>query len=334
MRPLFQLPQGPYELTPGLRLTYIRSMEKQFRHIYRHPSNRTPYHFRFAVSSAVFKDPMLLGRPAGVFRADCWGVTPVSCPDRDALFNSPSFAGKRDLVDEGFEPNTAARFPRSCSFQTKEEAALECDFWKLVLLKRFFLEIPFSHGSLSEYIEAARVTPGLMDPYVRLNDENQWSHELLDFIAQHREKLWQHRDANKPELDLDAFESWAREHNDRDLLVWVACIRDAQKSLEQFSGSNPESTVVGRLQTVLKYLDHVLDARTPEARYGSRFFSRLNQFSNSLQSLRSVRDAAVTLLTDIESERQRLKTELNTLVSNRPPPTPSNEPLGDFRVTV
>jgi len=255
---------------------------------------------------------MRQGRPVSVFKADCWGYT-IPSEVKEQLAKR----GLQHCVNEDSGPNTASRFPVSTSFTTKEECALECDFWKLVLLKKFFLSIPFSHGSVEEYLSAAEMAQ--QTPLERLENDDAWGAELHDFIEQHRAQLWQHRDLNKPELDLDAFEKHAREKDDWRLRSWVEGVREAQKDLEQFNRSTPGS-LVERIETTHKYFCSAASARVPQCRSGSPFAARLNEYNNAVAvAVVSVRDKGEKLIQEIEKERARLTAALEKLTNERPP---------------
>lgn len=211
------------------------------------------------------------------------------------------------LIDRGFEKG-GQRFPRADAFSSMEAAALECDFWKLVLLKRFFLVIPFSHGSLSEYLDAA--TQAGRNPLADYSEETAWSEELKDFIACHNEKLAQHREVNKPKIDLDGLEVLAKSpgNYNGELYLWVLRMREAQEQLAQFEATQPGQEIE-RLRTLIKYITLLVEARMPE---------RHADIVASVQSLRPTLKLCIDELRLLEDKKHSLELALETLKSITP----------------
>jgi hypothetical protein len=251
------------------------------------------------VSSDVFRVPDRPGRPPGVFNADCWGTTPQDP-------NEP-----RVLVKQSEEPNTAARFPMATAFTSRAQAALECDFWKLVLRRHYYLEIPWSHGTIEAYLEAAQMAC-VPHPLERLKDESQWTHELLDFIAQHQSQLFQHRDAHKPELDLDGFERWARENYSYTMMGWVHHVRSLQNDLSSLPKQD-------RLHTLSKHLTHLSGCRLPESSSNPVFARRLSALATGISATAGLANDCDTLIIELEDERRRITYDLKKLIESRPP---------------
>lgn len=260
-----------------------------------------PFKFEFRVSSDTFRNPHRMGRPPGVFKADCWGRTPsgISHPSKKAI----------DRGEFGH-----ARFPLATAFSSLHDAALECDFWKLVLRRKFFLEIPWSHGSLDAFIEASRAANEETDPTVRVYDESKWTLELQDFICDHQALLLQHRDAHKPEVDLDEWERVARKDGVRALLVWVQQMRDIARELEsipELDVKRAQSIITG-LTSLRKFSD-----------FSSPQFSPANKF---LSELRMGAMLCEHLVDKVESRRRDLKSAWSSLLANRPPAISDTEP--------
>jgi len=245
----------------------------------------------------VFRDPSVFGRPAGVFNADCYGYTP----------QDPSDTRMKVKLSE--DPNTKRRFPLATGFKDKNEAAIECDFWKLVLRKKYFLEIPWSHGTYEAFLEAAQFAQ--RDPIAELEDESRWTHELLDFLSEHLCLLHKHRDAHKPELDLDEWERAAKKLPSRALVVWVQRVQAAQRELD----SLPD---VGRLKAMVNSLSAVRRYRPFE----SNVFSSVNK---GLLSLARFATECDTLVSDLENKKREMKTALAALISLRPPAIPDSD---------
>ena len=309
-----------HKLTWSTSVTYIWDVQSklnsrdlpvssQFRHVYYSvAAGNTPHHFRFSVSSDVFKDPSVFGRPVGVFNADCYGYTP----------QDPSDTRMRVKLSE--DSNTKRRFPLATGFKDKAEAAVECDFWKLVLRRKYFLEIPWSHGTYEAFIEAAHFAQ--RDPLAELEDESRWTHELVDFINEHQAKLLQHRDAHKPELDLDEWEKAAKKLPSRALFVWVQQVRAAQRELEQFEANT--RGMEDRLKTLLKYYTSIRDARKPECLAG-KFAGRVMGLNTVIQSGIQAHSSISGLLQDMDKEQAQLESALNTLTNSRPPAIPDSD---------
>jgi len=295
------------KLTRGGSPTYIPcvinkriSGAKKFRHVYCHISRKTPWHFRFSVTSPIFKDPEHFGRPIGVFNADCWGVTEQDTSNADAT--------TRVKLSE--DPNTARRFPLASAFTSREACALECDFWKLVLRRKFFLEIPWSHASQDEFLFEADLA--CQNPMVRLHDESQWSHELLDFINEHQSLLFRHRDAYKPELDLDEYERVAKEKDNWQLRTWVECMRLIQSDLAALPDDK-------RLRALSKHLNVFQGVRMPPCPPADSPFHRsFAELSNALMFAAGAGHACGRLIDQIAEERRRLEAALREQISQRP----------------
>lgn len=278
------------------------------RHTYSfNPNSNTPYHFRFSVSSDVFRDPESFGRPAGVFNADCWGTTPQD-PNET-----------RTAIKRSEDPNTAARFPLATCFSTRAAAALECDFWKLVLRKKYFLEIPWSHESLEAYLEASQLAQEEY-PLNRLEDESTWSHELLDFINEHLSELHKHREAHKPEVDLDEWARVARKEEDHALRAWVEAAREAQSDLEKHSARFSER-LLNQLRQLEKKLSAVCELDRPYPTQRDRFLDRVGALSVKVGSVSPLHQESLTLLTEIEEQGRALKLALERALKSRPPVT-------------
>lgn len=292
------------KLTLARFLTYVGCVQTaKLRHTYWNIASKAcPFHFRFAVSSDTFKQPGVMGRPPGVFNADCYGITP----------QDPSDTRMRVKLSE--DPNTAQRFPLATAFASREEAAVECDFWKLVLRRKFFLEIPWSHGTYEEFVAAAPY-----DVVSRLNDESQWSHELLDFINEHHAMLHDHRSDHKPEVDLDEWERVAQKDGVRALFVWVQQVRALQASL----AAVPDTS---RLQTLSKSLNKLRGIRPPKVAKGSEYGARVNALFNAVSSIALSASQCDDLIFDIELKRRELKAALALSLNNRPPAIPDTEP--------
>jgi hypothetical protein len=287
---------------PGLTLwsfvTYLWGVQKSYRHTYWSlGSQKTPYHFRFSISSDVFRQSNGPGRPAGVFNADCYGITPQD-PNE-----------KRTLVKLSEDPNTAKRFPLATAFTSREQAALECDFWKLVLARKFFLIIPFSHGTEKEYVDAARMA--MQEPYDRLEDEKQWSHELLDFINEHSAQLYQHRDAHKPELDLDEWMRVAKSRNNWQLGLWVAQVKNAQAELAAIPNTDALVTLARSLSRISTKGIPTLDRRSE---FSSVFAGIHNGVLNTAALLIECEDATKA----VERARRKAEATLANLINSRP----------------
>lgn len=276
-------------------------------------SRATPYHFRFSVSSDVFRDPSAYGRPPGVFNADCWGTTPQegSHPHKPKVKHSE-------------DPGTPARFPCATAFTSREQAALECDFWKLVLRKRYYLEIPWSHGTYEAFIEAANCAQ--RDVLAELADQSKWTHELLDFIDQHQSKLLQHRDAHKPELDLDEWEREAKRISCRSLFNWVQQVRYAQQELD----SVPD---VSRLESAANSLSSLRKYRPFECPRSFCLHSEFVNANNGLLSLAAFAAECDNLVMATEEKRRELKASLANLIKNRPAAIPDCEPGTELTYT-
>jgi len=283
----------------------------QYRHTYSGiPNSATPFHFRFSVSSDVFRDPSAFGRPVGVFNADCYGFTPQDPGDT------------RMKVKLSEDPNTSRRFPCASAFVTREEAALECDFWKLVLRRKYFLELPWSHETLEAFLEASQLA-NHQHPLERLEDESKWSHELLDFINEHLSMLHKHRDAHKPELDLDEWEKTAKRLPSRALFVWVQQVRAAQQSLDALPATE-------RLYSLSKSISHLRAMRLPDYNSKSEFHYDLSTLAQAIGSSFHAAGICDRLIADIEDKRRERKAALATLIKNRPaaiPDTDSGTPL-------
>lgn len=278
---------------------------RRLRHTYWSVNSRgTPYHFRFSVSSDVFRDPSVFGRPAGVFNCDCWGYT----------LQDPSETRTKVKLSE--DPNTKERFPLATAFTSREEAAVECDFWKLVLRHKYFLAIPWSHGTQEAFFEAAQSAQ--RDVLAELNDEKRWSHELLDFINEHHSLLHKHRDAHKPELDLDEWERSARKLPSRALFAWVQQVRGAQHELETL----PD---VSRLQALVNSLSSLRKYRPFECAKGSEFRDGFDAVNAGLISLSAFADRCEQVISAEEDKRRELKSALAALIKNRPPAIPDTD---------
>lgn len=273
-------------------------MQNKFRHVYCNlPSSATPFHFRFQVSSPVLRDPSVFGRPVGLFNSDCYGITPQDVNDT------------RMKVKLSEEPNTAKRFPLATAFLSRQEAALECDFWKLVLRRKFYLEIPWSHGTFEAYLEAAQFAQ--QNPLERLADEKQWSHELLDFINEHSALLYQHRDLSKPELDLDEWERVAKEKGNRKLLVWVHEVRAVQAKIEELPTTD-------RLMSLAKHLNHLRGCRVPDCGVRSEYAADFNAIMQSIAGVLVQANKCETLAFSINNRKHQLELMLMDLINNRP----------------
>jgi hypothetical protein len=277
----------------------FNKQSQKFRHVYWSiASAKAPYHFRFSVGSRVFRDPCAFGRPVGVFNADCYGVTAQNPQET------------RVCVDRDEDTNTSARFPLADSFTKREQAAIECDFWKLVLRRKYFLEIPWSHSSFEAYLEAARNAQ--QEPLQRLEDESQWSHELLDFINEHQAKLLQHRDAHKPDLDLDEWARVARVKGDHRLKTWVEQIRDIQKDLDALPDTD-------KLVKAHKHLSHLRGIQLPDCARNSDFFESLSAIRKGLGELSfSLASECGRALQNIEERRRKLEAQLLHFKNSRP----------------
>lgn len=287
-----------FKLTRAHFLTYLLCVHKKFRHVYSHISRKTPWHFRFSVTSPIFKDPEHFGRPVGVFNADCWGVT-----EQD-----PNDTATRVKLSE--DPNTARRFPLASAFASREACALECDFWKLVLRRKFFLEIPWSHASQDEFLYEADLA--CQSPMVRLHDESQWSHELLDFINEHQSLLFRHRDAYKPELDLDEYERVAKEKDNWQLRTWVECMRLIQADLAALPDDK-------RLRGLSKHLRVFQGVRLPPCPAADSPFHRsFAELSTALMVASGAGHACDRLVDQIAEARRRLEAALREQISQRP----------------
>lgn len=271
---------------------------QKFRHVYWCQSSLTPYHFRFSVGSDVFRDPSAFGRPVGVFNADCYGITPQDASD------------ERTKVKISEDPNTARRFPCATAFTTREAAAIEGDFWKLVLRRQYYLEIPWSHATYEDFIYAAEQAQ--RDPVAELDDETKWSHELLDFIDQHQSQLLAHRDAHKPEVDLDQWMKIAKATNNHKLRTWVEQVRSAQDDLESFYASMSGKTEA-QLARLSKKLD-VDNVQVPTKNYV--FGARVSGLNKNVRATKAECDL---LLSDIIATRTGLTNNLSKLLNERPP---------------
>jgi len=268
-------------------------------------SRGTPYHFRFSVSSDVFRDPTTFGRPAGVFNADCWGKTP----------QDPNETRMKVKLAEA--PNTASRFPLAKAFTSREEAAIECDFWKLVLRRRFFLDIPWTHGTREAFLEAASFAQ--RDVMAELDNESSWSHELLDFVNEHQSLLLKNRDAKKPELDLEEWEREAKRLPSRALFTWVQQVRAAQRELEMLPDATRLQAIVNGLSALRKYRPLDYNPRV------TKFSKSLGEVNSGLVSLANYAKMCENLFLDLEDHRRNMKSALRSIVAARPPAVPDTD---------
>jgi hypothetical protein len=291
-------------------------VRSEFCHVYYKPGRYAGcrFMFSFSASSPHLRDPDSgPGRPKGVFNAECWGTTVAS---------DPAYRGHvKPFVDRDHEQG-ADRFPLADSFTTREEAALECDFWKLILQKKYYLTLPYSHGSLQAFLDAA-MSKGL-DPLHRLTDEYLWTEELNDFLSAHSVLLDQHREAAKPDFDLDDFESWGKKNNSIRIVHWCGDVRRAQRELESFSSSNP-GMEIKRLRIFQKRVRELVSG-TCVPNFASLMESL--EAKHKIEELRYLIKKSEQCELLLINRKLELERALEQLMSNRPPLIP-----GDIKIT-
>jgi len=280
-------------------------VQKTYRHVYHWGGSKS--HFRFSVSSDVFKQPGVMGRPKGVFNAECHGYTPQG-------LDIPG--DNRPNIRQDEDPGTPQRFPRATSFADPEEAAIECDFWKLVLRRKFYLEIPWSHDSYEAFIEAARGVQ--RDPIAELADESKWTHELVDFINQHLTKLLEHRDAHKPAVDLDEWEQRARTTGDHRIKAWVEIARELEKDLSKFNAVFSDRKLK-QLQNLVNCLIGAAKTEMPEhQRNRSDFSEDANRLRDLIQQSVSMQFEAEKIFERLDDKKRELTRALKRHLETRP----------------
>lgn len=289
-------------------VTYVGGVQKSYRHVYCWGGNgATRVHFRFSVSSDVFKQPGVMGRPKGVFNADCHGYTPQG-------LEIPGDVRPNIRQDE--DPNTPQRFPRATSFADHQEAAIECDFWKLVLRRRFYLEIPWSHDSYEGFIEAANNAQ--RDPVADVLDESKWTHELVDFINQHQTKLLEHRDAHKPEVDLDQWEQQARNTGDHRIKTWVDIAREYEKDLAKFTAVFSDRKL-NQIRNLVNCLTGAAKTDMPEHQKNRSDFSEdANRLRELVQQAVSMQYEAEKIFERLDDTKRELTRSLKRHLETRP----------------
>lgn len=127
------------------------SLLHTFRYGKRTEDRRQRWGFRFGLPSLV--KPTHRGRPASSVKAACFSV-------------SGSF------------------------FWSSHEAALECDFWKLVLARNYGIDHEFSFGTYDNFA-LAFMAKHSVDVEARVSDFSSFSHELQEFLSEHEDVLFE-----------------------------------------------------------------------------------------------------------------------------------------------